>query len=266
MKGQRTERLIRLASKFFMSPSKNVSLTNLAEEFKVSKTVVSDDIDVIHNAIVKDGFGEIRVERGRSGGAVLLPNCTPEYRSSVLDDIARKLSVPERYLPGGLIYYNDLLFDPEYALSLGLAMASLFTSVKADIIMTTEVKGIPCSLFAAHALGCPLAVCRFRNRPSDGAAMAVHYPMANGEVRTMYMGTKQIQKGSRVLIFDDFMRGGSTVAGMHLMAQQFEAETVGTGLFITAEKPQKKAIGSYKTLLNLSEENGNIRLTVADNN
>ncbi len=266
MKGQRTERLVRLASKFFMTPSKHISLTNLAEEFKVSKTVVSDDIEVLNSAVLAEGFGEFRVERGRSGGAMLFPDCTAEYRNAILGDVAEKLSVPERYLPGGLIYYSDLLFNPAYSLPLGLAMASLFTSANPDIIMTTEVKGIPGSLFTAHALGCPLAVCRFRNRPSDGAAMAVHYPMANGEVRTMYMGTKQLQKGSRVLILDDFMRGGSTVAGMHLMAQQFEAEIVGTGLFITADKPKEKAVSNYKTLLCLSEENHGIKLAVAENN
>ena len=263
MKGQRTERIARMVSNFFMTPSKPVSVTELAEKFSVSKTVVSDDMEVVASAFAADGFGAVQVERGRSGGARFLPECTPEYRRAVLEETAEKLSDPDRYLPGGLIYYNDLIFDPVTALPLGLSMASLFVDAKPDIIVTTEVKGIPVALFTAYALGCPLTVCRFRNRPSDGAAMAVHYPAANGEVRTMYMGTKQIQKGSRVLILDDFMRGGSTAAGMQLMAKHFEAEIVGTGLFITADKPQKKAVSGYKTLLRLTESEGAAKLSVA---
>ena len=266
MRGQRSERLVRLTSKFLSKPSKNISLTELATEFNVSKTVISDDMEVVNCAMEQEGFAHLEVERGRSGGARLLPVCEPEYRKEILEHIAQKLSDHERFLPGGLVYYSDLIFNPEISWALGFAMASLFSLAQPDIIMTTEVKGIPISLFAAHALGCPLAVCRFRNRPSDGSAVAVHYPVANGDVRTMYMGTRQLQKGSRVLILDDFMRGGSTVAGMQLMARQFEANVVGTGLFITAEKPREKAISDYKSLLTLSERNGAMSLAVAQNN
>ena len=128
--------------------------------------------------------------------------------------------------------------------------------------MTSEVKGIPIAMFAAYALGVPLAVCRFRNRPSDGAAVGVHYPSANGDVKTMYMGTKQLKKGCRVLIVDDFMRGGSTAAGMYLMAQQFDAEVVGIGIFIASEEPKAKAVPNYRSLLTLCHENGTGKLKV----
>lgn len=262
---KRSSRLVSLVSKFIVMPSKSFSVTELAEEYKVSKTVISEDISAINSGFEAYGFGQMTVERGRIGGAKLLPVCSSEYRAKILGDIAARLSVSDRYLPGGLIYYSDLIFNPEVSFSLGLIMASLFVEAKPDVVMTTEVKGIPVSLFAAYALGCPLAVCRFRNRPSDGAAVAVHFPVANGDVRTIYMGTHHIKKGSRVLVLDDFMRGGSTVAGMQLMVSQFDAETVGTGVFITASNPEKKAIPEYKTLLNLYEDNGNITLKVADN-
>ena len=51
-------------------------------------------------------------------------------------------------------------------------MASLFTETEPDVVMTSEVKGIPIAMFAAYALGVPLAVCRFRNRPSDARPSA----------------------------------------------------------------------------------------------
>ena len=103
---------------------------------------------------------------------------------------------------------------------------------------------------------------RFRNRPSDGSAVGVHYPSANGDVKTMYIGTKQLKKGCRVLIVDDFMRGGSTAAGMLLMARQFDAEVVGVGIFIASEEPKTKAVPEYRSLLTLSHENGTGKLKV----
>ena len=94
MRGQRTERLVRLAAKFMMCPSKLVSLTDLATKFNVSKTVISDDVEVINSAMEAEGFGQMMVDRGRSGGARFIPVCTPEYRRAFLTEIAEKLADP----------------------------------------------------------------------------------------------------------------------------------------------------------------------------
>lgn len=262
MRGHRTERLVRLASKFMLSPSKTISLTDLAGKFNVSKTVISDDVEVINSAMAAEGFGQMNVDRGRSGGARFVPLCTAARRRDILTTIADTLNDPERFLPGGLIYYSDLIFNPEEALSLGYTMASLFTGASPDVVITSEVKGIPIAMFAAYALGVPLAVCRFRNRPSDGSAVGVHYPSASGDVKTMYIGTRQLKRGCRVLAIDDFMRGGSTAAGMLLMAKQFDAEVVGVGIFIASEEPKVKAIPEYKSLLTLSHIDGKACLAV----
>lgn len=263
MRGQRTERLVRLAAKFMLCPSKLISLTDLASKFNVSKTVISDDVEVINSAMVAEGFGQMQVDRGRGGGARFVPICTPEYRQTLLSEIAEKLTDPERNLPGGLIYYSDLIFNPETALSLGYCMASLFTDAEPDVVMTSEVKGIPIAMFAAYALGVPLAVCRFRNRPSDGAAVGVHYPTASGDVKTMYIGTRQMRRGCRVLIVDDFMRGGSTASGMLLMAKQFDAEVAGIGVFIAYDEPKEKTVPNYRSLLTLKHSSeGQNRLAV----
>ena len=218
-----------------LCPSKLISLTDLASKFNVSKTVISDDVEVINSAMVAEGFGQMQVDRGRSGGARFVPICTPEYRQTLLSEIAEKLTDPERNLPGGLIYYSDLIFNPETALSLGYCMASLFTDAEPDVVMTSEVKGIPIAMFAAYALGVPLAVCRFRNRPSDGAAVGVHYPTASGDVKTMYIGTRQMRRGCRVLIVDDFMRGGSTASGSTLTAGTAVVVNAGNGVRVRAQ-------------------------------
>lgn len=264
MRGQRTERLVRLASRFIYHPSKLISLTDLAAAFNVSKTVISDDVEVINSAMKAEGRGEMQVDRGRSGGARFIADYSPERRAETLADLAEKLSDPDRYLPGGLIYYSDLIFNPETAMSIGATIASLFTKCKPDVVMTSEVKGIPIGMSAAYMLGVPLAVCRFRNRASDGPAVGVHYPTGSGDVKTMYIGTRQLRRNCRVLLVDDFMRGGGTVAGMLLMAKQFDAEVVGVGIFIASEKPHIVSFPGYKALLTLSQEGEkmSVRVTV----
>jgi purine operon repressor len=261
MKGQRTERLIRITSKFLTSPSRMLSMTKLAEEFGVSKTVISDDVAIVSSSLMKEGYGHVSVDRGRTGGALYVPTILEGKRQEFLNSLAETLSDPDRLLPGGLIYYADILFTPSYTDMLGLAFATDFKDVHPSLIMTSEVKGIPLGLATARALGVPLAVCRFRNRASDGPAVCVHYPTQSGEVRSMYMGTKQISPNERVLLIDDFMHCGSTAAGMAQVVHEFRAEVVGTGIFIATDEPEKKAVHEYKALLKLSLNAGE-RITV----
>jgi len=251
MKGQRTERLIRTVARFLSSPSSQISLTALASCFGVSKTVVSDDVAIIDDALSKEGIGDIHVDRGRSGGASFVPRFSEEARNELLSEIVRLLSHEDRILPGGLIYYTDILFNPSVAMRLGFAMASMFHGSAPDVVMTSEVKGIPLAMSTAFAMGIPLAVCRFRNRPSDGSAVAVHYPTKIGDVKTMYMSTKQLSRGNKVLIIDDFMRGGSTLSGMQLVAKEFGAEVTGIGVFIVSSEPEIKTVNGFQALLRL---------------
>ena len=256
MKGQRTERLIRITSKFLSTPSRLISLTGLAEEFGVSKTVISDDVSMVNDALTHEGYGHLVVDRGRTGGAFYIPALTDEKRKEFLSEIAETLADPSRLLPGGLIYYADILFNPVYTDVLGQIFASDFKDLHPTLIMTSEVKGIPLGLATARALGVSLAVCRFRNRASDGPAVCVHYPTQSGEVRSMYMGTKNLSPDDKVLLIDDFMHGGSTAAGMAQVVHEFRAELLGIGVFISMDEPEEKAVDDYRALLKLSLRGG----------
>lgn len=265
MRGQRTERLVRIAARFLASSSRQISLTDLAHDFNVSKTVISDDVEIINKAFLDEGLGMVAVDRGRTGGARFVPKIASSVKRECLGSLASLLSAPDRLLPGGLIYYSDVIFNPHYASMLGFILASEFSDLDVDVVMTTEVKGIPLGMFAAYALGVPLAVCRFRNRPSDGPAVGVHYPTSSGDVRTMYLGSRQLKRGEKVLVIDDFMRGGSTVAGMLLMTKEFGASVVGVGILIVAAEPHPKAIPDYRALLRLvRDDKGATRLIVPE--
>jgi len=263
MKTERIERLIRIVTGFLLNPSDSVSLTNMARQFGVSKTVISDDISMIDTSLEKEGIGRINVSKGRGGGAFLKPSLRQDIRYEWLKEIANLLEDQGRLLPGSLVYYSDVLFNPKYASRLGHILASDFSESEADIVMTSEVKGIPLAIFTAFHLGLPLAVCRFRNRASDGPAVSVHYQAARGEIRTMFMGTRNLPRGSRVLIIDDFMRGGSTVSGMMAVAKEFGATPVGVGVFMVSSEPAEKAVDNYKALLRMEKgSDGAVKISV----
>ena len=160
-----------------------------------------------------------------------------EIQENLLNEIIGILNNEDRFLPGGLVYYSDILFNPHYALRLGHAMASMFSEMRPDVVMTSEVKGIPLALFTAHSMGIPLAVCRFRNRASDGSAVTVHYPTKNGEVRAMYMGTRH-ERQARSSVIDDFMKGGRRWREC-AVANEFGARSGRTGIFLSSD-PQKR--------------------------
>ena len=72
-----------------------------------------------------------------------------------------------------------------------------------------------------------------------------------------------MRRGCRVLIVDDFMRGGSTASGMLLMAKQFDAEVAGIGVFIAYDEPKEKTVPNYRSLLTLKHSSeGQNRLAV----
>lgn len=266
MRGQRNLRLVRLMKEFFLRPTVPHSLTVFANEHNVSKTIIGDDLNAINKAIIELGLGSFTVGKGRAGGARFIPCLKKEIREEFLSELAVELSKPDRILPGGLIYYSDLIFQPVTALKLAYCIASLYANTKIDTVLTSEVKGIPVAIYVAQALGANLSVCRFRNRASDGAAVAVHFPTSSGDVRTMYMGTRQIEQKSRVLIVDDFLRGGSTITGMLQMADQFKANVVGVATIIANSSPKLKLKKECKSLLTLTlDSKGNSKLKVTNN-
>ena len=145
-------------------------MTEMSEQFKVSKTVISEDMAIIDKAFREEGVGTLKIGRGRSGGAAMKPGFSGNDRSSFLGKVAAVLSSNDRILPGMLIHYSDILFNPAFARPLGYALASDFAGKEPDVVMTSEVKGIPLAIFTAHALGVPMACLLYTSfSPGDAA-------------------------------------------------------------------------------------------------
>ncbi len=67
----------------------------------------------------------------------------------------------------------------------------------------------------------------------------------------MSLPRKALKPNSKVIIIDDFMRGGGTIKGMIDLMNEFGAEVVGTGVFISTTKPEEKMVKNYISLIEL---------------
>ena len=73
----------------------------------------------------------------------------------------------------------------------------------------------------------------------------------SSKVETMSLPRKAIKPNSKVIIIDDFMRGGGTIKGMIDLMHEFGAEVIGTGVFISTTKPEEKMVKDYISLIEL---------------
>ena len=62
----------------------------------------------------------------------------------------------------------------------------------------------------------------------------------NSKVESMSLPRKALKPGSKVILIDDFMRGGGTIKGMIELMNEFGAEVIGTGVFIYYNYTRRK--------------------------
>jgi len=78
----------------------------------------------------------------------------------------------------------------------------------------------------------------------------VNYVSGSSErIEKMELSKRSLKRGSKVLVVDDFMKGGGTVNGMKSMIEEFEAELVGITVFAESKFNGRRAIDDYTSLL-----------------
>ena len=73
----------------------------------------------------------------------------------------------------------------------------------------------------------------------------------SSKVETMSLPRKALNPNSKVILIDDFMRGGGTIKGMMELMHEFGAEVIGTGVFISTTNPTEKMVKDYISLIQI---------------
>lgn len=138
-------------------------------------------------------------------------------------------------------------------------MASNIDYAEADYVVTMETKGIPMALMTAKAMNLPLVIIRKDIKVSEGPTLSMTYVSGNtSKVESMSLPRKALKPDSKVIIIDDFMRGGGTIKGMIDLMNEFGAEVVGTGVFISTTNPEEKMVKDYISLIELDVQGDKI--------
>lgn len=243
---KRSERIAALVKLLLDRPGRLWSLSQFADRFATAKSTISDDLALVRAVFEAEDIGTIRTSPGAAGGACYEPRVSPAAALQTAEELAQLLRDPDRILPGGFLYMTDLLFDPEWAERLGVLFATHFREGAPDLVATVETKGIAVALMTARSLGRPLVVLRRDSRVTEGPSVSITYVSGSSQrIATMSVPRRAVPAGARVLLIDDFMKGGGTARGMMDLMGEVGAQVTGLGVVIATAEPARKLIDDF---------------------
>lgn len=252
MKFKRTERIGAIVKILSDNPNKIYTLSYFTNQFNAAKSTISEDLLVVKNVFEKLQLGKVITISGAAGGVKYIPKTSKAENEELLMELCEKISDKTRILSGGFLYLIDLIYNPTVVSKIGKIFASNIDYTDADYVVTMETKGIPMALMTSKAMNLPLVIIRKDIKVSEGPTLSMTYISGNSsKVESMSLPRKALKPNSKVIIIDDFMRGGGTIKGMVDLMNEFGAEVIGTGVFISTMKPTEKMVKDYISLIEL---------------
>ena len=251
---KRSERLVLLTKILTENPNRIISLKYFSERFKAAKSSISEDLNIIKSSFSDAGEGDLSTISGAAGGVRYRAKRDKQEIRLFLETMCRVLNDAERIIPGGYIYMTDIIFSHHYAIKVGEIFAQIFMHKEPTCVLTVETKGIPIALMTARALNVPLVLARRDSRVTEGSSVNISYISGSGhKIQNMSLPRRALSENARVLIIDDFMKGGGTARGMSDLVAEFKAQVVGVAVMVSTGKPETKLVKDYASLLIMEE-------------
>jgi len=250
---KRNERLAVMSQVLTSSPNHIFTLSYFCELFSAAKSTISEDVAILQETMKQFGLGKLETVTGAAGGVRYRPMNMRSSSREFIEGICEKLREPGRMLPGGYLYFSDILSTPELVRGMGTLIAGQYYDTHVDFVLTMETKGIPVALMTAEALRVPLVIARRATKVYEGSAVNISYVSGSGSIESMALSRRAVKEGQRALIVDDFMRGGGTARGMMELMKEFSVTVAGICFVLALENPQKRLIEGEKSLMLLSD-------------
>ena len=261
---KRNERIATMTRILTENPNQIYTLTYFADLFESAKSTISEDLVIMREVFDYFELGQFVTVTGAAGGVKFWPVPGKKQGFEFVRNLCRKLSEPERVLPGGFLYMSDVLADPGTVQRMGELLAAQFVRQAPDFVLTIETRGIPVALMTARALGVPLVVARRDTRALEGSLVTISYVSGSGKMEMMSLARRAVSEGQRALIIDDFMRAGGSVKGLADLMREFSVSVVGTGVVMSMSNPQRKMVDNYVSLMQMHElSDGTLRVEPA---
>lgn len=258
MKIKKTHRLVAIVKILSDNPNKVMTFSYFTELFQAAKSTISSDISLVKQVFENLKLGKVVTISGAAGGVKYIPKAYEDEGQEFLEKFCKELESPNRILPGGFLYLLDLIYDPKIVEKIGKLFASCIDYQEADYLVTIETKGIPMAIMTARAMNLPLLIIRKNTKISEGPSISITYVSGknNSKIQSMSLPIKSMEKGAKVILIDDFMRGGGTIRGMNDLMKEFHAKVIANAVIISTRKPEIKRVDDYISLITIDNANG----------
>lgn len=247
---RRNERMSAMMKILSDSPNRIFTLSYFCDLFGAAKSTMSEDIDILRDVVKQFGLGELETVTGAAGGVRYRCGMRHSDACKFVRELCADLSGTERVLPGGFLYYSDILSNPDIVRRMGDIIATQYAADAPDFVLTMETKGIPVAFSTATSLGVPLVIARRSSKVYEGPAVNINYVSGSkGNIETMSLSRRSVREGQRALIVDDFLKGGGTAKGMCDMMSEFGVTVVGMAFVMSTANPAKKRVTGEKSLM-----------------
>ena len=253
---RRNERMSAMMKMLCSAPNRIFTLNSFCDLFGSAKSTMSEDVDLLRDVCETFDLGTVETVTGAAGGVRYRPAVSREKARNTIRELCEKLSGTERVLPGGFLYYSDILSLPDIVNRMGEIIASEYAEEEPDFVLTMETKGIPVAFATANALGIPLVIARHSSKVYEGSAVNINYVSGSGSIETMSLSRRAVKENQRALIVDDFLKGGGTAKGMVELMREFNVTVAGMAFVMATVTPEKKRISGEKSLMTLFVTDG----------
>lgn len=253
-KVRRSDRLIDMTRYLLERPHTLVPLTYFSKRYDSAKSSISEDLAIVRRVFANRQTGILETVPGAAGGVRFIPTIGETEAERFITEMAHRLSETDRLLPGGYVYLSDLLGTPDVLRQIGRLIATQYLDAKVDAVMTVATKGIPIAQSVSQYLDVPFVIVRRDSKITEGSTVSVNYVSASSaRIEKMELSKRSLPAGSRVLIVDDFMKGGGTVNGMRSLIKEFDAELVGISVFAEGNFSGDRMVTDYTSLIRVDE-------------
>jgi purine operon repressor len=257
-KFKRNERIGAIIKVLADHPNQVITYNYFSELLTAAKSSISEDVAVVKKTIEELKMGKVETVSGAAGGVKYIPVLDNSDREQFIDEMCTMLQDQNRIISGGYLYYTDIIYSSQYVDKIGKIIAGDYIYKDIDYVVTMETKGIPIAMMTARYLNRPLVIVRRGNKVTDGATVSINYISGTSStVRTISLPKRSLKDGSKVIIVDDFMKGGGTALGIINLLKEFNTIVEGISVLIASEAPQNKLIKDYEPLMILKNLNSN---------
>ena len=131
-------------------------------------------------------LGTVETVVGAAGGIRYRPMTAEGEGRRFVEGICEMMRSPSRILPGGYLYFSDILSDPTLVSGMGRLFAAPYFDAGIDFVLTMETKGIPVAMMTAEALHVPLIIARHTSKVYEGSAVNISYVSGGGVIETIH--------------------------------------------------------------------------------